>query len=71
MSTAPGFKTILYACEQKEALVLWRSGLDTKQIATKMNAEEYAVYNGLHEIREFYREAAEVENKYGLRLVPL
>ena len=61
MSTAPGFKTILYACEQKEALALWRSGLDTKQIATRMNAEEYAVYNGLHEIREVYRKVRDLE----------
>lgn len=62
-------KYMLHSSEQKEALRLWREGHDAKEIAWRMGAEEFAVYNGLHEIREEYRGASELAAKYGLRLV--
>jgi len=59
-------KNFLYGPEQIEALNLWRQGLDTKQIASQMEAEEYAVYNGLHEIREDFSKFDKLASRYGL-----
>jgi len=68
MSSLSGLKHVLHSDECKEALHLWRDGNDTKQIASLMNATEAAVYNGLHEIREDFRQLSETAAKFGLKL---
>ena len=51
-------KTMLNGTELYDALGLWMCGKDTKEIAWVLQCEEYAAYNGLHEIRERMRKAA-------------
>lgn len=53
-------KTVLHSTELNEALRLWQSGKNTKQIAWRLQCEEYAAYNGLHEIRERIRKTEAV-----------
>jgi hypothetical protein len=69
MSNQRALKTILCVEEQKEALCLWHCGFNTKEIGSLIDAEEYAVYNGLYEIREGLREVRRIASKHSLRLV--
>lgn len=49
-------KVILHTSETHQALVLFREGhYDTMKIASILGAEEFAVYNALHRIRNDIR----------------